>query len=62
MKNYGHCILCGNGVYCIFLKVCLIFFSKILSFSSRIFMKGICVVALAPSVVIMKESSFHPFF
>ena len=32
------------------MKVCLIFFVGILSFSSKIFIEGVCVVALAPAV------------
>ena len=41
-------------------KVCLIVFSGILNFSSKIFIKGMCVVALAPAVMTISGSTFHP--
>ena len=44
----------------ILLKVCLIVFSGILNFSSRIFIDGMCVVALAPTVMTINGSTFHP--
>ena len=42
------------------LKVCLILFSSILNFSSKIFIKEMCVVALAPTVMKINGSTFHP--
>ena len=42
------------------LKICLIVFSGILSFSSRIFIEGMCMVALAPAVMTINGSTFHP--
>ena len=42
------------------LKVCLIVFSGILNFSSKIFIKGMCVVALTPVVMTINGSTFHP--
>ena len=42
------------------LKVCLIVFSGILNFSSKIFIEGMCVVALAPAMMTISGSTFHP--
>ena len=42
------------------LKVCLIDFSGILKFSSKIFIEGMFVVALAPAVMTINGSTFHP--
>ena len=44
------------------LKVCLMVFSGILKFSSKIFIEGMCVVALAPTVMTINGSTFHPLF
>ena len=35
-------------------------FSGILNFSSKIFIEGMCVVALAHAVMIINGSTFHP--
>ena len=40
------------------LKVCVMIFFGI--FSSRIFIEGMCVVALAPVVITINGSTFHP--
>ena len=42
------------------MKVCLIFFVGILSFSSKFFIEGVCVVALAHAVMTISGSTFHP--
>ena len=42
------------------LKVCLIVFSDILNFSSKIFIEGMYVVALAPTMMTISGSTFHP--
>ena len=42
------------------LKVCLIAFSGILNFSFKIFIEGMCMVALAPTVMTINGSTFHP--
>ena len=42
------------------LKVCLMVFSGILNFSSKIFIEGMCVVALAPTMMKIIDSTFHP--
>ena len=51
--------------YCIFmvlisLKVCLIVLFGILNFSFKIFIEGMCVVALANVVMTINDSTFHP--
>ena len=53
-------IACCIAMVLISLKVCLICFSGFLSFSSRIFIDGMCVVALAPAVMTINGSTFHP--
>ena len=53
-------IACCIAMVLISLKVCLIVFSSILSFSSKIFIEGIYVVALAPTVMTINGSTFHP--
>ena len=42
------------------MKVCLIVSFGILNFSSKIFIEGVCVVALAPVVMTISGSTFHP--
>ena len=41
------------------MKVCLIVSLGILNFSSKIFIDGVCVVALAPVVMTISGSTFH---
>ena len=41
------------------MKVCLIVSFGILNFSSKIFIEGVCVVALAPVVMTISGSIFH---
>ena len=53
-------IACCIAMVSIPLKVCFIIFYGILSFSSKIFIEGMCVVALAPVVMIISGSTFHP--
>ena len=53
-------IACYIAMVLISVKVCLIFFSGILSFSSKIFIEGMCVVALAPTMMTINGSTFHP--
>ena len=43
-----------------FTKGCLIVFSLILNFSSKIFIERMCVVASAPAVMTINGSTFHP--
>ena len=43
-----------------FLKVCLMDAIGILNLSSRIFIDGMCVAALAPAVITMSGSIFQP--
>ena len=42
------------------LKVCLIVFPGIFNFSFKIFIEGMCVVTLAPTVMTINGSTFHP--
>ena len=42
------------------LKVCLIVFSGILNFSSKIFIEEMCVVALGLALMTINGSTFHP--
>ena len=42
------------------LKVCLMVFSGILNFSSKIFIEGMYVVALAPAMMTINVFTFHP--
>ena len=44
----------------IFLNVCLMIFSGILKFLLRSFTEGASVVSLAPAVMTMSGSIFHP--
>ena len=53
-------IACCIAMVLISLKDCLIVFSGILNFSSKIFIEGMCVVALAPTVMTINGSTFHP--
>ena len=53
-------IACCIAMVLISLKVCLMVFSGILNFSSKIFIEGMCVVALAPTVMTINGSTFHP--
>ena len=53
-------IACCIAIVLISLKVCLIVFSSILSFFSKIFIEGMCVVSLAPTVMIINGFTFHP--
>ena len=52
-------IACCIAMVLISLKVCLIVFSGILSFSSNIFIEGMCVVALVSVVMTINSSTFH---
>ena len=53
-------IACCIAMVLISVKVCLIVFSGILNFSSKIFIEEMCVVALAPAVMTISGSTFHP--
>ena len=53
-------IACCIAMVLISLKVCLIVFSGILNFCSKIFIEGMCVVALALAVMTINDSTFHP--
>ena len=53
-------IACCIAMVLISLKVCLMVFSGILKFSSKSFIEGMCVVALAPAVMTINGSTFHP--
>ena len=53
-------IACCIAIVLISVKVCLIVFSGILNFSSKIFIEGMCVVALAPAMMRISGSTFHP--
>ena len=53
-------IACCITMVLISLKVCLMVFSGILNFSSKIFIEGMYVVALAPAVMTINGSTFHP--
>ena len=53
-------IACCIAMMLISLKVCLIVFSGILNFSFKIFIKEMCVVALAPAVMTINGFTFHP--
>ena len=53
-------IACCIAMVLISLKICLIVFSGILYFSSKIFIEEMCVVALAPIVMTISGSTFHP--
>ena len=53
-------IACCIAMVLMSMKVCLIFFVDILSFSSNFFIEGVCVVALASAVLTISGSTFHP--
>ena len=53
-------IACCIAMVLISLKVCLIVFYGILKFSSKISIKGMCVVAIAPTMMTINGSTFHP--
>ena len=53
-------IACCIAMVLISLKVCLIVFFDILNFSSKVFIEGMCVVALAPTMMTISGSTFHP--
>ena len=53
-------IACCIAMVLISLKVCLIVFSGILNFSSKIFIAGMYVVALALAVMTINGLTFHP--
>ena len=53
-------IACCIAMMLISMKVCLIVSFGILNFSSKIFIEGVCVVALAPVVMTISGSTFHP--
>ena len=53
-------IACCIAMVFISLKVCLIVFSGILNFSSRIFIEGMYIVALAPAKMTINGSTFQP--
>ena len=52
-------IACCIAMVLISLKVCLIVFCGIWNFSSKIFIEGMCVVALARAVTTINGSTFH---
>ena len=53
-------IACCIAMVLILVKVCLIVFSGILNFSSKIFIEGMCVVALASAMMTINGSTFYP--
>ena len=56
--NIASCI----AMLFISLKVCLISLSRILNLPLRLFMEGICMVALVPTIMTIKGSTFHTLF
>ena len=48
------------AIVLISMKVCLIVSFGILNFSSKVFIEEVCVVALAPAVMTISGSTFHP--
>ena len=48
------------AIVLISMKVCLIVSFGILNFSSKVFIEEVCVVALAPVVMTISGSTFHP--
>ena len=48
------------AIVLISMKVCLIASLRILNFSSKVFIEGVCVVALAPAVMTISSSIFQP--
>ena len=53
-------IACCIAMVLISMKVCLIVSFGILNFSSKIFIEGMCVVALVPAMITISGSIFHP--
>ena len=53
-------IACCIAMVLISMKVSLIVSSSILNFFSKIFIERICVVALAPALMTISDSTFHP--
>ena len=53
-------IACCIAMMLISQKVCLIVFSGILNFSFKIFIEEMYVAALAPTVMTINDSIFHP--
>ena len=53
-------IACCIAMVLISVKVCLMVFSSTLNFSSKIFIEEMCVVALAPAMMTINGSTFHP--
>ena len=53
-------IACYIAMVLISMKVCLIVSFGILNFSSKIFIEGVCVVALVPTMMTISGSTFHP--
>ena len=53
-------IACCIAMVLISLKVCLMIFSGILNFSSKIFIERMCVVALVLAVMTINGFTFHP--
>ena len=53
-------IACCIAMVLISLKIFLMVSSGILNFSSKIFIEGMCVVVLAPAVMTINGSTFHP--
>ena len=51
--------LCCMAMVLISLQVCLIVFSGILNFSSKIFIEEMCVVALIPTVMTINGSTLY---
>ena len=51
---------CCIAMVLISMKVCFIVSFGILKFSSKILIGGVCVVALAPAVMTISDSTFHP--
>ena len=53
-------IACCIAMVLISMKVCLIISFGILNFSSKIFIEGVCVIALVPAMMTISGSTFHP--
>ena len=53
-------IACCIAMVLISMKVCLIVFFGILNFSSKIFIEGMCMDALASAVITINGSMLHP--
>ena len=51
---------CYIAMVLISMKVCFKVSFGILNFSSNILIEGVCVVALAPAVMTISGSTFHP--